>query len=645
MKIVFITVFFLVVFADAARYLHRGKASLSKDVVLRGHTLTDSADSLNIQPGLLPKLSHEAHKVDFYVHIERDVVVWDELSESGARLQCFKSGSNLVINPIRTPRPITGPGIGKPFPNHPLPIDKFDLDTFSSHDAVSDEPKVAVHQRLSAGYYRLVVTGAGIDTSDFPTKSVLVINNEDWEDSCKTVIEEVAGVDEEDDTLFLEILSSKTLSSSSVSINVKRISGDGVAPIVDVDVHHETTTFSASPKSVQFDRGTFTVASKDIHAAEHFATNETLETSVRPSFSYNNRVPIGSLGHMDLNARVSAGVTRFRFVRLRGLKFKWEQYLHGSFKGNLLLNGAISPDPWTGPIFRYWIPKLSISARIPFIARLKAGAFLGVNWITEIDLKVRADIKFDLRYNRREEVNAQLLPPRYSARNLLSPSSGSSGSADVQLSGSYNGAKFTGFAGVRPQIGVGIEYKRRKWFKWKTSRIDGNVGANVGIEVFAGVKLPPYAAYSGSGKEIGSCDKCHSMQGRLSVKGKKLSAQLVVNNRVKKEAVFVHHLFEIRIGTLCALPTTCGLLASPTPSPTPTRTPRPVIPLSYPCGPCGLHRRCPSNYICRSRKCYPTNPTLPRCRPRLFPCNNLRGPRHSIHRDRIDRIDCNLVAV
>lgn len=613
---------------------------MSKDVVLRGHTLTDSASALNIEPGLLPKLGHEAHKVDFYVHIERDVVVWDELSGSGANLQCFKTGSNLFLNPIRTPRPIGVPR----FPRKPLPIDTFPLDKFSSHLSVADESTVVVHQQLGTGYYRLVVTGAGIDTSDFPTRSVLVINNEDWEDSCKTTIEEVSGVDEEDDTLFLEILSSKTLSTTSVSINVKRISGEGVAPIVDVDVHHEKTTFTAVPKSLQFDHGTFTVASKDIHAAEHFASNETsLETSVRPSFSYNNRVPIGSLGHMDLNARVSAGITRFRFVRLRGLKFKWEQYLNGNFKGQLFLNGAISPDPWTGPIFRYWIPKLSISGRIPFIAKLKAGAFLGVNWITEIDMKVRADIQFDLRYNRREEVNAQILPPRYSARNLLSPYSGSSGSADVQLSGSYNGAKFTGFAGVRPQIGVGIEYKRRKWFKWKTSRIDGNVGANVGIEVFAGVKLPPYPAYSGNGKEIGSCDRCHAMQGRLSVKGKKLSAQLVVNNRVKREAIFVQDLFEIRIGTLCALPATCGLLSEPTPSPTPTRTPRPAVSTSYPCGPCGTYRRCPSGYICRSRKCFPINSRSPRCHVIDFPCSHLRGPRRSINRDRIDRIYCNLL--
>lgn len=602
--------------------------------------LTDSAGALNIEPGLLPKLGHEAHKVDFYVHIERDVVVWDERNDSGASLRCFKTGSNLVLNPIRTPCPIGGPGV----PSHPSPLDKFPFDKFSSHLSETDEPTVAVHQQLRTDYFRLIITGADINTSDFPMRSVLVINNEDWEDSCKMIIEEVSGFDEEDDTVFLAILSSKTLSSSSVSSSVKRISGKGVAPIVDVDVHHENTTFTAVPKSVQFDCGTFTVASKDIHAAEHFVSNETsLKTSVRPSFSYNNRVLIGSLGHIDLNARVTAGVTRFRFVRLRGLKFKWEQYIYGSFKGQLLLNGAISPDPWTGPIFRNWIPKLSISARIPFTAKLKAGGFLGVNWITEIDLKVRADIQFDLRYSRREEVNAQLLPPHYSARIVLSPCSGSSGSADVQLSGSYNGAKFTGFSVVRPQMGVGIEYKRRKWFRWKTSRVDGNVGANVGIEVFAGGKLPPYTAYSGAGKEIGSCDRCHAMQGRLSVKAKKLSAQLVVNNRVKREAIFVHDLFEIRIGPLCALPVTCGLLSTPTSSPTPTMTPKPAISMSYPCGPCGTYRRCPSNYICRSRKCFPINSRLPRCHVRDSPCSPVRGPHRSIHRNRIDRINCNFL--
>lgn len=584
--------------ADAISFLHKGKDSMRHDVVLRGKTISDLDESLNIGLGL-KKNPAVKHMVEFYIHLERDVVVWDELSTTGASLKCSKNSIIVIPRPSRVPVPqLPPPCIGDCNVLNPRLNPR--------NVAHMENLNTGLRQTLGKGVYELEISGVGIDLSDFPVRSVFVISEENWEASCRQVIESVSGVDEEDDTLFLEIISTRKANPGrGVTIQVRRISGDGVAPIVDVEVHEKTVSSSALPRKFVFDEGSLQVASREIHAAEHFISttsvnDTTLITTSRATFSYDGRVSMSGLGHIDLNARVTAGIRRFRFTRLRGLQFKWEQHLYGSFSGKLLLNGDVNPNARTGPIFRYWIPKLSFSASIPFIARLRAGAFVGVNWIAEVDLKLKADITFNMRYQRREEVTAQVLPPRYSARNLLPASTGSSGSADVKLSGSYNGARFTGFVGVRPQVGVGIEYKRRKWFKWKTSRVEGNIGANLGLEAFAGVQIPGFKPFTSAGGKIGTCDRCHALQGRLSVKGKKLSAQLVVNNQVRSEAVFIRHLFEIRLGTICALPVPCDLASAP--SPTPTRTPRPR-PKSFRCGPCQSTSNCPTSYSCISGSC------------------------------------------
>lgn len=119
-----------------------------------------------------------------------------------------------------------------------------------------------------------------------------------------------------------------------------------MAPIVEVHMHRENLTFSAVLKIVELDHNKLSVHSKDINVAEHFDSSETsLETSVRSSFSHKNRVYIGSLGHINLEARASAGITIFRFVRLCGIYYKREQYIYDNVKCQLLLNGAISSDP------------------------------------------------------------------------------------------------------------------------------------------------------------------------------------------------------------------------------------------------------------------------------------------------------------
>lgn len=605
----------LVTHIQASSRLHRAAAPGGAPAVLRGHTLTDPevAGKKTSEPGVSAKGEPTAtkgatqHLVDFYVHLEKDTLVWDELAEDGTTMICERPRltSLPTLRPTSATRARDSGGSGSG------PFKEANLKRLETVGPARSLPPVGIPRTLiphpeepvpvANNEYIVTLTGREIDPADFPVGTAFVISTEAWETQCRFIAGPVVGVDEEDDTLFFEITAPAKSTTGKVTLTLKRISGSTVAPIVDVDVHHDYVPEAALSKKIVFDEEVLSVTSRDIFAADEL-NNISLPMSERFSFGYKKRVSLSNLGHMDINARVSAGITRFRFTRFWKLQFKWEQYLSASFDGGLHLNGDYRLTPRTGPIFRYWIPGLSFSVGISFIARVKAGAFVGINWIVEMDLNLRADIKFNMRYNRKEEVTAQLLPPRYNARKL--PSSSSSGSASIDLMGSEHYARFTGFAGLRPQVGLGLEYKRWSFwsFRRKTTRIDGNVGANIGVEAFAGVQLPPFKPYTGSGGKLGTCDRCHALQGRLSVKGKKLSAQLVVNNRVRSEHVFVQNLFEVRLGTMCGLAVSCSALPKPSPTPTATPTPRPVFRTPR-CGYCYRGSTCYPGYYCLQNRC------------------------------------------
>lgn len=229
-----------------------------------------------------------------------------------------------------------------------------------------------------------------------------------------------------------------------------------------------------------------------------------------------------------------------------------------------------------------------------------------------MSLYASVNINFAANYNRYESVNAQLLPPRYSAINLSPSMQGSGSAANFALTGPLS-ARFNGFAGIHPHIGVGIEYKRRSFlfFKGKTYRVDGNVGMDLGLDAIVSSRLPPHDAYTGSGGRLGTCEQCHLLRGELGLKGKRLSAQLVNGLTVAAELMIVQNVFNVRLATLCAIPLTCGLNPVHTVTPTPT----PILPISHYCGPCHRSLLCPPDSRCSAGICRPLRAT---CQPN--PC-------------------------
>lgn len=510
---------FFVIFSvcHATGFLHKGKDQLggTEDIVLKGHSFTEEEAPLDVDDNV-DAIANTIRQVDFYVHLERSVIVWDEVSQSGASLTCSKSLSEAT-------------------------------------------------SALPSGEYVFKISGGGVEAADLPTKANLVFSSEEWENVCGEYLDELDAFDEEDDTLFMEIIATTEDSAGTFIVHARQVVGKDVAPIVDVDIHHEKLQSGATSTGTFYEEGSTPVSSRIIHSSQHFTasdslrdSNVTLEnTSERASGRFRKTIALPSgIGSLYLYASVSAGVTRFRFTRWYRLQFQWEQYLYAYLSGYLTIAKA-SKGTKGGSLARYWIPGLTFSARIPFIARLRAGAILGTNWVLEMDVNVKANLRFVARYQRREQVTAQLLPPQYSARDILTRSS-NYGYTSVSVAGSHVNARFNGFGGVRPYVGVGVELKRRSWFRWKTYRVDGNVGATVGVDVQTGVKYnPAYPIFSGPGRKIGVCNKCHAIRGSAKIIGKKLSAQLVRGSTVVKEHIFKQSLFQIPLGTVCGLPVAC----------------------------------------------------------------------------------------
>lgn len=170
------------------------------------------------------------------------------------------------------------------------------------------------------------------------------------------------------------------------------------------------------------------------------------------------------------------------------------------------------------------------------------------------DLEVGAEFvaTFNAAHETRQRVDARVIPPSLKTTNLLPSGQGSSGGSTFTFSQEQQiTVGVTGFVGVRPAVSVEIELGKRG--------VKGILGASVGVEAAVTAQAPPFPSLTGPGNglSIGTCDSCHSLEGALSIKGKDLTLEIEVNNKLTKEITRVKTLFEIRLGTLCAIKTTC----------------------------------------------------------------------------------------
>lgn len=486
---------------------HRGPKNKNGVAILRGRALTD-ANGSPADTG-----SHARHVVDFSIHLKTDIIIWEELSEDGIRIESCS------------------------FPE-------------------------------GASHAKIRLSGKKLDQTDFARGVVLAIEKADLEIGCKKELPSAKEADEADSYWFYRIKRSKNIGDETVLLTVKMIQGMKAVPVIDISVHEK----DASKSEIEGLRS---------FVFEDSPGNDETSSRIAPLYDQNantflpmsdklqlfkKTIPVLGGVSMEVSGSVNAGIRNFRLTRVSGLHFEWDQTLSASLSASLLTRVNLYRSKRTGSLYRAYIPNMSFSLSIPLVGKIQAGAFLGVNWITELDVSANTRLTFNARYQRYERVRASVIPPSYNAENRLPPGTGASSTTTVSV-GSSSSVRLNGFYGLRPLIGAGITYTKRKvsfrWFKIKiateTKSVNGNLGANVGLQLYAGYRSTSYPPYSGSGIKIGVCHTCHLLQGSAYFRGKTLSVQTVVSGKVTAERVLVSNLFSIRLGTICALQRVCPL--------------------------------------------------------------------------------------
>lgn len=436
--------------------------------------------------------------------------------------------------------------------------------------------------------------GAMLDPTDYQPESVFVIDLADWESSCATP-QVQSGISEEDDVLFYEIKSVKNTESGLVNLEINRISGESVVPDVTLDVSEDQGT--VVPDGTEGEVAIF----GDDKAASVSRQAISLPTTSR-ALNLGKNSSLTTEVSLAFNAGVSASITGFRLRRLRGLKFAWTQGLAAEASATFSITKEVEVTR-DGRLIQIPVPKFGFrTRRIPFVGRASAGAFVRVDWVLELNAKTTVTASFDARREIRRSVEAKIFPPRFSTKPLK-PLGENRQSSSLDF-GAEAEASVTGFAGVRPSLGVEVALGKKN--------AGGNIGVKLGLELATTIKSPPFEAVSGGGLKIGVCDKCHSLQGALDFRVKDLSLQLERNQRITEEIVLLEEILDINIATVCAIPATCGVstipapdpipLPEPTPASTVTPTPSPAPLLQGSCKRCRRTRDCPPRHRCRGAR-------------------------------------------
>lgn len=506
--------------------------------------------------------SQVPHMIRFAAQLKRDVIVWDELQQDALRITACSRHPATRTATVR-------------------------------------------------------IQGSALDPSDFRVGAAFVISVEDWEQNCANV-EPVLGIDEADDALFY-VIEDVSVAGSEVSCQMSIVPGRDVVPTVEVDVHNTPAVKAGVPqRSVFFDDDTGALqalARQDY--GQNIRQNDSLPVVERPSVSFSRDVRLFDGGFLKVDASISADINRFKIKRFFKTEVQWEQSLRASANAELNIDKQFEGSTG-GEVFKKPIPKFGFSAKIPFVGRVRAGAFVEVAWVAELEVDTKVKIRFNAVHHLRQIVDARIAPPRYSSRNLPVPSSSGTSSFSFGENNEVD-VGVIGFIGLRPAVSVEVSLGSKG--------VGGNVGAKVGVEAATQAKSPPFAPLtSHSGLKLGNCNACHYLRGSMSVKGKDLAAQLVKNNKVEKEFVLVAELFEIRLGTLCAISATCPATTTTPPArtPTPSPSPRPVPGVF--CKPCvpgaGSFLSCGTGSFCLSstRRCTKIVGIGAKCNPSCTVC-------------------------
>lgn len=374
-----------------------------------------------------------------------------------------------------------------------------------------------------------------LDSTDYEIGAVFVIDVDDWEAHCPAVSPK-AGIPEEDDVLFFRIKKVKDLKEDSITLSVRRTSGRGVVPEVDLGTceSHDVGSTTATVGDVTI-----------IGDGEGPVSRQTLSlpTSMRKQ-NVDKETTLTAGVSLKLNAGISTSITNFRLRRLRSIEFSWDQGIVAEASSVLTVAGKVESTR-SGRLYQAPVPSFGFTTpRIPFIGRVTAGAYVRVDWTLELTAMTKFTASASIRKEIRRRVYARIRSFSFST-SPLPPTAPNRASASLSFGAE---AGVNGFAGVRPALGVEVAFGRRN--------IGGNIGAKAGIELDTTIKTPPFRKVT-SGLRFGVCSRCHALQGALNVQVKDLTLQMEQNQQVKREVTLASQLLRLRIGTICAIPRGC----------------------------------------------------------------------------------------
>lgn len=495
-----------------ARRLHRGPRKQNGIKVLCGHTLTE-VDHRN------DGYRRSPHVVDFNVHLKRDILMWSELADDKIK------------------------------------IEKCDI-LKGTRDI------------------KLTFKGAELDETDFRRGVVFLIEQAEVEMACRQHLPRYSGIDWEDNYLFFRIKNRKNVGLNSLRVWMHIVPGRYAVPTVDMAVHKEEASISQMSvfkNGVMYDNDNVDDEMEDGDDIDMLT--RTVAHWSGPNGPQSPALPVASrLSVVDktfnltalelkVSADVDVNISKFRLRRLTKLRFEWDTSLTGTFKADFLFLREFIGEKRSGELNRQFIPDWSFNLNVPLLGKMEAGLSVGIDWVTEIKTSPNLRLSFVAKYLEHQHITAQLFPPKFNAENIKHPETGPSASLEVSDDQGLmnNPIKLEGFSGVRPVFGAAIMYKKKKIiFKgWRIKikdvekKIEGLLGAEIGVEVQGSSQSAPYKPFNGPGNAIGVCDSCHQVQGTAFFKGKSQTVKTIVKEKVRDEKVVGSNLFNIRLATIC----------------------------------------------------------------------------------------------
>lgn len=411
---------------------------------------------------------------------------------------------------------------------------------------------------------KLEIEGGNIDLSDFSSSpNAFAITKLEWNSVCGKPIGSFSDISNEEELLCFAIISVKGKDGKFAMLSLKRINCATVASSVTATVRNEVVPIVSVPG-----RSMYTVGRvSDLNGIGSISKgrNLTLSPASRPTVTLEKQISLSTdedstvSGQATFEAKASIGMAIKNFSLKKKIELLfWDSKVYGTFEVVLRTEASAALDisgSYTAEtakqLFRKSLSGVGWEVKIPFVGRVGVGGFAKLDFVADIVFEAGATLSASSVLEKKEKVSFDIIPKFKLSASLLSKSN--TGGSGLELKNSFStalSASITGFAGVRPAAGLELNFGSA--FKG-----DVNLGVKIGVQASLKAKYPPFEAVW-SGTRVGICDKCHTVEGKLSLKGKELGVEYSTGSG-DKDFTILDDVFEVPFGTYCAVEQTCSM--------------------------------------------------------------------------------------